>query len=281
MRIGAHLSISKGLANAAEMAIAVGADTFGFHSRNPRGSGVRAIPASEIAAWKEIQERTGLGPLVGHLPYIINLGSASPLWDFGCRVVSEDLVRCDAFGAYALVLHPGHRVAQERDAGIQRVADGIRAIMAASDGCQTRLLLEGMAGQTGELGATPEELGQILEAAGWPDRVGVCLDSCHLFAAGWDMQSQAGVDQMLAAFDGSVGAERIGALHLNDSKFPRGSHKDRHELLGQGEIGEQGIAAVVSHPRLQALPMIIETPVADYTVYAGEIATARRLSGTE
>lgn len=279
MRIGAHLSISDGLPRAGALATAIGADTFGFHTRNPRGSAARTVGADEIALWRSFQAQTGLGPLVGHLPYVVNLASDRDIWDFGVRVVGEDLTRCSAWGVHAIVLHPGHCPAATRAHGVERVAAGIRAALAQAGSGDCLLCLEAMAGQTGEIGAVPEELGAILDACGRPDRVAVCLDTCHLFAAGWDIRTQEGIDRMLDAFDAAVGRKRIRALHLNDSKFPLGSHKDRHERLGRGEIGAQGLQACLTHPFLGSLPTIIETPVDDYAIYAEEIATARTLAG--
>jgi deoxyribonuclease-4 len=275
--LGAHLTISKGLPYAARLAASVGGDTFGFHTRNPRGGARREIGAEEIAAWRRAQAELGIGAPVGHLPYTINLASDRAIWDFGVRVVGEDLARADAFGAFALVLHPGHAPAGETDAALRRVAEGVRQAVAAAGPTEVLLCLEAMAGQTGELGATPEQLARILAEAGDPPSVAVCLDTCHLFAAGWDIRTQEGIDAMLAAFDAAVGRARIRVLHLNDSVFPLGSHRDRHARLGRGEIGEAGLRAVLTHPFLSTLPTIIETPVDDYAIYAEEIAVARRL----
>ena len=276
LRIGAHLSISKGLPEAGRLARSIGADTFGFHTRNPRVGANRAIGPEELGAWAAMQAETALGPLVGHLPYVINLGSERDIWDFGVRVVAEDLARCDAFGAFAIVLHPGHAPADARQRGIERVASGVTQALRQAGERRCLLCLEGMAGQTGEIGATPEELGAILEATGRPAGLAVCLDTCHLFASGWDVRTREGIDAMLRAWDGAVGRERIRALHLNDSRFGLGSRRDRHARLGQGEIGEAGLRAVLTHPFLRTLPMIIETPVDDHAVYAEEIAAARR-----
>jgi len=279
VRIGAHLSISKGLPDAGRLAAGIGADTFGFHTRNPRGSASRAIPPEELRAWGDFQGQAQLGPLVGHLPYVINLGSERDIWDFGVRVVAEDLGRCDAFGAYGIVLHPGHHAPGGLERGIARAAEGVRAALQQAGARACLLCLEGMAGQTGEIGGRPEELGALITAAGSPPGLAVCIDTCHLFAAGWDIRTHAGIEAMLAAFDAAVGRERLRALHLNDSKFGLGSHRDRHERLGQGEIGRDGLQAVLTHPFLRTLPMIIETPVEEYAVYAEEIATARELAG--
>lgn len=278
MRIGAQLTISKGLPEAARMAQAIAADCFGFHTRNPRGGAARTIGAEELRAWEAQRAETGLAEPVGHLPYTVNLGSEKSIWEFGVRVVAEDLERCDAFGAFALVLHPGHHAPGALEQGIARVAAGVRLALqrAGQRGCL--LCLEGMAGQTGEIGSRPEELGAIIEAAGAAPGLGVCLDTCHLFAAGWDVRTHAGIDEMLAAFDRAVGRDRIRVLHLNDSKFPLGSRRDRHERLGRGEIGREGMAAVLTHPFLSGLRIVIETPVDDYLQYATEISAARDLA---
>jgi deoxyribonuclease-4 len=279
LRIGAHLSIAKSLREGGRQALAVAADTFGFHTRNPRGGAARQIGAEEIAAWRAMEKETGLGPLVGHLPYTINLASPKDgIREFGERVVGEDLVRCAAFGAYAIVLHPGHDTEGDRPAAMARIARHLAAALAAAGSVRTLLLLETMAGQTGEVGGRPEEIGSLIAAVGRPANLGVCLDSCHLFAAGYDLCSRAGLDAMLAELDGSFGLDRVKALHLNDSKFPRGSRRDRHEKLGRGELGREGIAAILRHPFLRELPVIIETPVDDYREYADEIAVARELA---
>ncbi len=282
MRIGAHLSISKGLVTAGQDTRAIGGDTFGFHTRNPRGGAARQIGEDEIGAWREFQAETGLTGPVGHLPYVVNLGSDRDIWEFGVRVVGEDLVRCHAFGAEAIVLHPGHAAAgTERGRVLERVADGVRRALAQAGEERCTLLLEGMAGQTGEIGATPEELGAIIELCGRPEGLGVCLDSCHLFAAGWDIRTATGVAAMLAAYSAACGRERIGALHLNDSKFGLGSHRDRHERIGRGEFGADGLGALLRDPFIATLPIIIETPVDPPKLYAEEIAAARALAAGE
>lgn len=278
MPLGAHLTISKGLPEAAQLARAIGADTFGFHTRNPRGGARRLIPAEEIAAWQEQKAALGLSAPIGHLPYTINLGAQGSIWDFGVQVVAEDLQRCGAFGALAIVLHPGHAPEHDLAGGIARAAAGVRQAVAGAGSARPWLCLEAMAGQRGELGSTPEQLAAILAAAGDPDGVFVCLDTCHLFAAGWDIRTHTGIDQMLEAYDAAVGRARLRVLHLNDSRFPLGSHRDRHELLGRGEIGPSGMQAILTHPFLRQLPTIIETPVDDYKEYAGEIAAARRFA---
>ena len=278
MRLGAHLSIAKGLPKAVEMAEQIGANTFAFFTRNPRGGAKREIGEAEIEAWNEARKQADLFPIVGHFPYTVNLGSPKDdTWNFGRQVVREDLERANRFGAEFLVLHPGRfdpKVGEE--AGIQRIID---ALAWALDGLEVKtvILLEGMAGQGNELGRSPEQLGKIIQGLGAPENIGVCLDSCHQFAAGWDLTSHDGIDKMLEAYDKHVGLDRIRALHLNDSKTPCGSHRDRHELIGKGTLGLEGIKSVVTHPFFQKLPMILETPINDYKEYAEEIQAVRRL----
>lgn len=279
MRIGAQLSISKGLPTAARQAVEIRADSFGFHTRNPRGGAARTIGAEELREWATLAADLGIGEPIGHLPYVVNLGSDRSIWEFGVRVVAEDLERCDAFGAYAIVLHPGHHAEGALEHGIERVALGVRTALRQAGSRRCLLCLEGMAGQTGEIGSRPQELGEIIAAVGPAPGLCVCLDTCHLFAAGWDIRTTAGIDDMLAQYDKHVGHDRIKVLHLNDSKFPLGSHKDRHERIGRGEIGREGMAAILTHPFLSQLRIVIETPVNDYRDYAEEVATVRDLGG--
>lgn len=279
LRIGAHISIAKGLPKAAAVAHAIGANTFAFFTRNPRGSAKRTISSHEIRAWQKVRRTADLFPIVGHLPYTINLGSGNDdTWHFGRSIVREDLVRAHEFGAEYLVVHPGRIDARLGLVGsLARVVRALDWILDDLDSA-TVLLLEGMAGQGSELGDNPEQLGAILKSLGFPDGLGVCLDSCHQFAAGWDVITREGLDEMLAAYDEYVGLERIKVLHLNDSKMERGSKKDRHEKVGEGLIGVNGMRTIVNHPFFRTLPLILETPADDYSDYAKQIALLRKLS---
>jgi deoxyribonuclease-4 len=279
LRLGCHLTIARGLPEAVRLAEAVGANTFQFFTRNPRGSRVREMGEEEIARWKELRREKDLYPVVGHLPYTVNLAAPRPeTWDFGRRVLREDLERAQRYGAEYFCVHPGSHGGAGEEEALRRIA---RAIAWAFDGLggETVLLLETMAGQGSEVGYRPEHLGRIMEELGWPSHVGVCLDSCHLFAAGYDLQSRAGIDSMLEDMERSFGLERIKAMHLNDSRYPRGSRRDRHEFLGKGYLGPQGMTAILTHPFLSRLPLIIETQVEDYLDYAGEIRAALHFAG--
>ncbi len=279
LRLGCHLTIAQGLPKAVRLAEAVGANTFQFFTRNPRGSQVREMGEEEIARWKELRREKDLYPVVGHLPYTVNLAASRPeTWDFGRRVLREDLERARRYGAEYFCVHPGSHGGAGEEEAIRRIARAIAWALEGLEG-ETVLLLETMAGQGSEVGYRPEHLGRIMEELGWPERVGVCLDSCHLFAAGYDLETGEGIEAMLEEMDRSFGLERIKAMHLNDSRYPRGSRRDRHEFLGKGHLGPRGMRAILTHPFLSQLPLIIETQVKDYLDYAGEIKAALRFAG--
>lgn len=281
MRVGAHLSIAKGLPAAAETARLIGANTFQYFTRNPRGGAVRAMADEEIAAWQRLRREYDIFPVAGHLPYTVNLAASDErTWAFAKRVLAEDLARAAAYGAEFLITHPGSHGGRGVAWGIERIIASLEETLAAVPG-RVALLLETMAGQGSEVGYEPRQLGAIIDGLGRPNRLGVCLDSCHLFAAGFDLRTHAGIDAMLAEMDEHVGLERVRAVHLNDSKFPLGSRRDRHELLGRGHLGEAGMAALLTHPFIAGLPLLIETPVEEYIDYAEEIRLARRWAAAE
>lgn len=271
MILGAHLTIAGGLPAAMELCHKVGGNAFQFFTRNPRGGAQRQVTDQEVAEGQQRRAELGVQALVGHFPYTVNLASPSPkAYAFARDTLYSDLRWGDRIGADVLVVHPGSHVGEGVEAGIRRIVDAVRHALEGYSG-RTRLLLEAMAGQGSEIGHDPAHLRAILEGCDWHPALGVCLDSCHLFAAGFDLRTPEGVDAMVEAFDKAVGLDRIGCLHLNDSKYGLGSHKDRHERIGQGHLGPAGIRAVVTHPFLRTLPICIETPVNDVLEYAGEI----------
>lgn len=281
MIIGAHLTIAGGLVSAFQLAHSIGGSTFQFFTRNPRGGAQRAMPDSEIAEAAAVRERFGIKALVGHFPYTVNLASPKAnAYEFAVQTLYNDLRWGDRMGADVLVVHPGSHVGEGEEAGIGRI---VAAIAHALEGYQgrTRLLLETMSGQGTEIGWRPEHHRAIFEALGWPKALGICMDSCHLFAAGFDLRTSAGVDAMLQEWDDAVGLDRVGCLHLNDSKVGLGAHKDRHELLTRGHLGVEGIQSVITHPFFQqeGLPICIETPVGEHAGFADEIALVRSLAG--
>lgn len=279
LRLGAHLSISSGPDKTAEMAKRIGAGTFQFFTRNPRGGARRTISDEEALRWGEVRRENDLFPIVGHLPYTVNLAAPKPeLNQFATDVLAEDLRRMKAIGAEFLAVHPGSHAGAGAEAGMEKI---VAAIAKALDGFvgPPMLLLETMAGQGSEIGGRLEEIAAILARLGDPPEVGVCIDSCHLFAAGHDVRTADGVKRLVDALDATVGLERVRAMHLNDSKAPLGSRKDRHELIGQGYIGRDGIRALVENEFIRAFPLILETPVADYLEYGGEIAAVVEIAG--
>lgn len=277
MRIGCNLSIAKGLDKAIHMAEEVNANTFQFFTRNPRGGSARVISSSEIKNWKVQRSSANLFPIIGHLPYTVNPASSTPKsYEFAKMCLREDLQRMDAIGAEFLVFHPGSYVKGGVLKGIERIVLALTEVFSEYNG-DAMLLLETMTGKGTEIGSNPEELGIIIKALNNPAHLGVCLDSCHLFAAGYDLRKEEEIDRMVGEFDRHVGLDNIKAAHLNDSKMDLGSNKDRHALIGQGLIGTTGIANFINHPHLRHLPFVLETPVNDYLGYGDEILAVKHL----
>ncbi|HEY8415321.1 MAG TPA: deoxyribonuclease IV [Thermaerobacter sp.] len=277
--IGCHLSVAKGFPAAADMAARVEANALQFFPRNPRGGRQRAVDEEERAAWERRRDEVGLRFVIAHIPYTVNLASPKEgPFEFACRVLREDLERCLLVGAHAAVCHPGSFVEGGVEEGIGRIVRAIEPVLPLLEQPDAPwLLLETMSGQGSEIGGELAHLREILERLGWPARVGVCLDTCHLFAAGYDWRDPAEVERLVDDLDRLIGWERVRALHLNDSKFPCGSRRDRHEKMGQGHIGREGFANVLRHPRLGRLPMLLETPVERDREYGDEIRWVRQL----
>lgn len=287
LTIGCHLSISNGFAAMGETALSIGANTFAFFTRNPRGGSVRALDLKDVAALARLMERHGFGPLVAHAPYTYNPCSAKEhARAFALEAMREDLERLEALPGNLYNFHPGAHTGQGPERGIELIADTLCQVM--FPGQCTTVLLETMAGKGTEVGRSFEELAAILDAVErrrgeLAGRLGVCLDTCHVSDAGYDIVHD--LDGVLAAFDRTVGLERLRAVHLNDSKNPCGARKDRHARLGEGYLGcpelggsEEALAAIVRRPALRNLPFILETPN-ELPGYAREIALMRRLAG--
>lgn len=269
--IGCHLSASGGNLNMVQVAESIGANTFAFFTRNPRGSKAKAEdPADSAAAVSALQEK-GFGKLVAHGSYTMNLCTADPeARAFAADILCDDLRRMAALPGNYYNFHPGSHVGQGTDTGISQIADALKKALAP--GYPVTVLLETMAGKGSEVGGRFEELKAIIDEVG-SDRLGVCLDTCHVWDAGYDIVSD--LDGVLAEFDRVVGLDRLKALHLNDSRNPRGSHKDRHECIGKGHLGLETFSRIVNHPLLRGKPMILETPN-ELPGYAAEIALLRR-----
>ncbi len=271
---GCHLSAAKGNAAMVKTALSIGANTFAFFTRNPRGSRARAEDPADAAQAVSLLKELSFGPLVAHGAYTMNLCTADPeARAFAAEVLREDLRRMAALPGNFYNFHPGSHVGQGVEAGVEQIAAALRAALAPE--YPVTVLLETMAGKGSEIGGSFAELRAILDAVGSP-RVGVCLDTCHVYDAGYDIKTD--LDGVLAEFDRVIGLDRLKALHLNDSKNPFRSHKDRHECLGQGSLGLETFRAVVSHPALRGKPMILETPN-ELPGYRRELMVLRELEG--
>ena len=276
MYIGCHLSASKGYAAMVRTAQEIGANTFAFFTRNPRGSKAKPEDPKDEAVARTLLTELAFGPLVAHGAYTMNLCTADPeARTFAADILSDDLRRMAAIPGQFYNFHPGSHVGQGTDAGIDHIAQALRR--ALSNGYPVTVLLETMAGKGSEVGGRFEELRQIIDAVGSQD-LGVCLDTCHVYDAGYDIVGD--LDGVLREFDRVVGLDRLKALHLNDSKNPFSSHKDRHELLGEGSLGIETFRSVTDHPLLKDKPMILETPN-ELPGYAREIALLKSMKFTD
>lgn len=269
LTIGCHLSTTKGYRAMGETALSIGANTFAFFTRNPRGGKAKELDMDDVAALRELMSQNDFGPLVAHAPYTYNPCSAKErAREFALEAMAEDLRRMEALPGNYYNFHPGAHVGQGSDAGIQMIVDALCQVM--FEGQQTTVLLETMSGKGTEVGRSFEELALIIEgvAGKRPElsaKLGVCLDTCHVNDAGYDIVHD--LDGVLDEFDRVVGIERLRAVHINDSKNPCGAHKDRHECIGKGYLGGeefgggmQVIQNIVSNGHLRSLPFILETP---------------------
>lgn len=270
--LGCHLSASAGNLAMVRTAATIDANTFAFFTRNPRGSRAKPQDPADCAAAMEEIHRLGFGPLVAHGSYTMNLCTADPgAREFAAQVLAEDLQRMAALPGQYYNFHPGSHVGQGVDAAVEQISNALKAAMAPD--YPVTVLLETMAGKGSEVGGRFEELKAIIDAVGRED-LGVCLDTCHVYDAGYDIVND--LDSVLEEFDRIVGIHRLKALHLNDSKNPFASHKDRHECIGAGSLGLSTFEAIINHPVLQGKPMILETPN-ELPGYASEIRTLRSL----
>lgn len=287
LHIGCHLSIAQGYAAMGETARSIGADTFAFFTRNPRGGSVRAIDAEDLGRLRSTMETSGFAPLVAHAPYTYNPCSVKDrARSFALEAMREDLERMELLPGMFYNFHPGAHVGQGIETGIELIAEVLCRVM--FEGQRTCVLLETMAGKGTEVGGRFEELAAIIDrvCSARPELaecLGVCLDTCHVHDAGYDIAGD--LDGVLGEFDRIVGLERLRAVHLNDSKNPRGARKDRHARIGEGYLGSKELGGslavferIVRHPALCTLPFILETPN-ELSGYAAEIALLRGLAG--
>ena len=260
LTIGAHMSVAKGLDKAAEDVVKIEANTMQFFSRNPRGSSFKTYSEKEVQNFQKIRTENNFGPLLAHAPYTLNLASAQEkVYEFACMVMKEDVTRMDALGIEYMVFHPGSHTGIGSEAGIQNIINGLNQAITGKE--QITILLETMSGKGTEIGVSFEELKAIRDGVEHPERIGVCLDTCHVFSAGYDIVNN--LDRVLDEFDRVLGLELLKAIHMNDSMTPFGAHKDRHATIGDGEIGKETLVSIMNHPRLQGIPIYLETPLED------------------
>ena len=271
LHIGCHLSSSKGFAAMGRQALELEADTFQFFTRNPRGSRAKDLDAADAAALVQLMAEHRFAPIIAHAPYTLNLcGESEGNREFARETMADDLRRLEHVPGQYYNFHPGSHVGQGVETGIDLIAQGLNAILTPD--LHTTVLLETMAGKGSEVGSRFEELRAILDRVELSDKMGVCLDTCHVSDGGYDIIRD--LDGVLEEFDRILGLNRLKAVHLNDSKNPPGSRKDRHACIGQGEIGLEALTRVVRHPALQDLPFCLETPN-ELPGYRREIALMR------
>ncbi len=271
LHIGCHLSCSKGYLNMGKEALSICADTFQFFTRNPRGGSVKPFDKADADALNRFMKEHTFAPILAHAPYTLNACAAEEsIRDFARRTMREDLERLAHVPGAMLNFHPGSHVKQGAERGIELIAKMLDEVYTSD--MPTTVLLETMSGKGSEVGRSFEELCAIMDAAKAGDRLGVCLDTCHVYDAGYDIVGD--LDGVLDEFDRVIGLDRLKAIHLNDSKNPFASHKDRHEKIGEGALGLDAMVRIINHPKLRHLPFYLETPN-ELNGYAAEIKVLR------
>ena len=273
LTIGCHLSASEGFLAMGKTALSIGANTFQFFTRNPRGSKAKAIDPDDAAAFLALAQSNGFGRLVAHAPYTINPCSKTERTrEFARMTLADDLKRMEYLPGNYYNFHPGSHTEQGMEVGISQIAETLNAILKPEQ--HTTVLLETMSGKGSEVGGRFEELREILDRVALNTQMGVCMDTCHISDAGYDIAGD--IDGVLTEFDRVIGLERLKAVHINDSMNPLGAHKDRHARIGEGYLGEAAFGRIINHPALRDLPFILETPN-DLAGYAREIGRLKEL----
>ena len=257
LNIGCHLSTSKGFKNMGKEAVKIGANTFQFFTRNPRGGKAKDIDEKDVKEFLEIAKENNFGVILAHAPYTLNACSKEEdTRKFAMEMMADDLVRMEYVPNNLYNFHPGSHVKQGVDVGINYIAEMLNSFLKKEQ--TTTVLLETMAGKGTEIGRSFEELQEIISKVELKDHMGVCLDTCHVYDAGYDIVNN--LDGVLEEFDRIIGLDKLKAIHLNDSKNPFESHKDRHEKIGEGSLGIEAIKNIINHPKLRHLPFFLETP---------------------
>lgn len=273
LTIGCHLSASEGFLAMGKTALSIGANTCQFFTRNPRGSKAKAIDPDDAAAFLALAQANGFGRLVAHAPYTINPCSKTERTrEFARMTLADDLKRMEYLPGNYYNFHPGSHTEQGMEVGISQIAETLNAILKPEQ--HTTVLLETMSGKGSEVGGRFEELREILDRVALNTQMGVCMDTCHISDAGYDIAGD--IDGVLTEFDRVIGLERLKAVHINDSMNPLGAHKDRHARIGEGYLGEAAFGRIINHPALRDLPFILETPN-DLAGYAREIGRLKEL----
>ena len=273
LKIGCNLSSTKGFLAMGKDAVKIGANTFQFFTRNPRGGKAKALDLEDVAAFRALAAEQGFFPILAHAPYTLNACAADEgLRTFAKETMLDDLQRLEHIPGSMYNFHPGSHVKQGAERGIGLIAAQLNEIL--WEGQQTTVLLETMAGKGSEVGRTFQELRDILDRVNLSDRLGVCLDTCHVFDGGYDIAGN--LTGVLEEFDKVIGLGRLRAVHLNDTMNPLGSHKDRHQKLGEGELGLEALERIINHPALRELPFYLETPN-DLAGYGREIVLMKGL----
>lgn len=272
-RIGCHLSSSKGYMAMGKQALEIGANTFQYFTRNPRGGAAKPLDMQDVSDYLEFAKANDISRILAHAPYTINACAADEsIREFARNTMADDLKRLSHLPGSMYNFHPGSHVKQGEEKGIELIVDTLNTIMTEDQ--TTLILLETMAGKGTEIGRSFEELKQILDRVNYPEHMGVCLDTCHVYDAGYDIVNN--LEQVLQEFDRIIGLDKLHAIHLNDSKNPFESHKDRHEKIGEGSISLEAMERIINHPSLEKLPFFLETPN-EIKGYAKEIALLKEL----
>ena len=273
LKIGCHLSVSSGFLAMGKTAESIGANTFQYFTRNPRGGSAKAIDENDIAALLDFASQRGMGDFLAHAPYTLNLCSdKESIREFARDALEDDIRRVEHLPNGLYNFHPGSHVGQGVETGISIIADTLNQILCPEQ--TVTVLLETMSGKGSEVGGRFEELREIIDRVELKEKLGVCLDTCHVHDAGYDIVND--LDGVLSEFDRIIGLDRLRAVHINDSKNPLAAHKDRHETIGNGHIGLDALGRVINHPKLRELPFLLETPN-ELQGYAEEIALLRGL----
>lgn len=276
MKVGLHVSIAGSIDNAVDNARESNCDTFQIFTRNPRGWKYADLDPEEVKSFKEKLRQTGIGPVVSHMPYLANLACPEDeLYEKSKATLLAEVDRCEQLGVSYVVTHLGSHLGRGREGGLERLTNALS--LAAKRARDTQILLENMAGQANSMGSTFKDVKEILDGVKRKERVGVCLDTCHCYAAGQDLHTEKSVDATLAKFNETIGFDRLRIVHLNDSKGGLGSGLDRHEHIGMGYIGREGFKAFLHHPAIRELPMILETPEDERRDAQGNLTMIRKL----